>query len=152
MTDRTSDRAHGRMPSDEQMDGLLRDFFRLETPLELARPWQRPSAAATSETSLILTPAVTAAVPVTGRRMTVFAALAALVLTLVVFVQNDKPAGLNGSPVVNAPEGPAVPAAASEDLMLVSPEGDLKASSTIGADGVTLEETEGVELSPRQHR
>ncbi len=34
---------NGRMPSDEQMDSLLKDFFRYEVPIALNRPFQRPT-------------------------------------------------------------------------------------------------------------
>jgi hypothetical protein len=46
---------------------------------------------------------------------------------------------------------PAVEAAApAELLMLVSPNGDLKqATHPIGEDGVTLEETDSIELKPK---
>ena len=41
-----TNRAESRMPSDDQTDVLLRDFFRLEVPTELNQPLRRNQLAA----------------------------------------------------------------------------------------------------------
>ena len=146
MTDASSNRAHGKTPSDDQIDGLLRDFFRLETPTELNQPFRRDRLKSAAGTSLTISP-VAEHVPRSGRWIAVASVLTALALSLVAFVQLDRPGDADNSPVVDKTGAPTRPTATSEDLMLVSPHGDLKSSSTIGADGVTLEETDGIELS-----
>ncbi len=148
MTDVSSNRSHGRMPSDEQMDGLLRDFFRLETPIELNQPFRRERLESVARTSLTIAPPAESAVP-RSRRIAVVSALTVVALSLVVFVQSRKPGDANNSPVVDKSGERTGPVEHSEDLLLVSPQGDQKASSTVGADGVTLEETDGIELNPR---
>ena len=147
MTDASSNHSHGRMLSDDQMDGLLRDFFRLETPIELNQPF-RPDRAESS-TGMATTIAPTArAIVLTPRRRRIYAvsALTVMALSLVVFVQTQKLGDADTSPVVEESGEQSTPVGPDEELMLVSPQGDLKASSTVGADGVTLEETDGVEL------
>ena len=150
MTDASSNRSHGRMPSDEQMDGLLREFFRLETPFELNQPLSRHRSESKVGTSLTIAPTVvTVAVAPRRRRIVVVSALTVLALSLVVIVQIQKSGDAGSGPVVDKSGNQTSPTVSSEDMMLVSPRGDLNASSTVGADGVTLEETDGVELKPQ---
>ena len=150
MTDVSSNRSHGRTPSDEQMDGLLREFFRLETPTELNQPLLRVQSEPKAELSPTIAPAVQSDAS-TSRRRRVFvvSAVTMLALSLVVLVQTQKLGDAENSPVVEKSGEQSTPVGPPEELMLVSPQGDLKASSTVGADGVTLEETDGVELKPQ---
>ncbi len=150
MTEASSDRSHGKMPSDEQMDGLLRDFFRLEIPTELNQPLSRHRSGSNVATLLPIAPTVEiVTVAPKRRRVVVVSALSVLALSLVVIVQTQKLGDAGSAPVVDKSGNPTTPVDPAEDMMLVSPQGDQKASSTVGADGVTLEETDGVELKPR---
>ena len=102
MIDTSSNRSHGRMPSDEQMDGLLRDFYRLETPTELNQPLCRIGSGSKTETSLTIAPAVqSGAAPLRRRRVVVVSALTVLAFSLVVVVQNQKFGDAGSSPVVD---------------------------------------------------
>ena len=150
MTDASSNRSHGRMPSDEQMDGLLRDFFRMETPTELNQPFRTVRAESSTRIATTIAPKA-GTVRVAPRRRRIFAvsALTVLALSLVVFLQTQKLGDAENSPVAEKSGEQSTPVGPAEELMLVSPQGDLKSASTVGADGVTLEETEGVELNPR---
>ncbi len=150
MTDASSNRSHGRTPSDEQMDGLLREFFRLETPTELNQPFRPDRAESSTGMATTIAPTVRTVVVVPRRRRIVaVSAVMILALSLVVLVQTQKLGDAENSPVVEKPGEQSTPVGPPEELMLVSPQGDLKSASTVGADGVTLEETEGVELNPR---
>ena len=91
MTDVSSNRSHGRMPSDEQMDGLLRDFFRLETPVELNQPFRTDRPESSTRIATTIAPKV-GTVVVAPRRRRIFAvsALTVVALSLVVFLQTQK--------------------------------------------------------------
>ena len=75
------------------------------------------------------------------------AALGALALGVCVVVAvrtDDRTDGVVGP--LPSPESPiTVPVD-----MLVSPNGDLQPAAAIGSDGVTLDETDGVQISPKQ--
>lgn len=134
--------------NEAQLEGMLREFFRNEVPSELNRPFVAPSREnATTLTILSVVPADTSG-PARHRRspMAVISALAAIAMTAVV-VMNWDPAG---SHVPQTSERTPV-VTAEEKLMDVSKDGGAKKSSqVVGEDGVTLEETEGVELAPRR--
>lgn len=127
----------GRMPSDEQMDSLLKDFFRYEVPVELNRPFQRPTIVM-PQTVVVAQEAMSPPKSTSQRpRAIVAAALALLALSLVMFVQ------------VNHEDSVALAKKKSgqgEDLMLVSPKADTKSGQAVSDDGVTLEETDAIEL------
>ncbi len=128
---------NGRMPSDEQMDSLLKDFFRYEVPIALNRPFQRPTVVM-PQTVVVAEGSFTEQKSLSRRpRAIVAAALTLLVLSLVVFVQ------------VNQEDSSALAkkkSSQSEDLMLVSPRADAKSGQAVSDDGVTLEETDAIEL------
>ena len=113
-----------RMPSDEQMDALLHNFFRLEVPVQLN---QSPAVVGS-------TGAVVEGLAQPQRRSVRFVAVAvsvaamAMAMLVIISVDNSQPS----SGKVDQP-------------MLVSPEGGHKSlSKAVGPDGVTLDETEGV--------
>ena len=100
MTDASYNRSHGRMPSDEQMDGLLRDFFRLETPTELNQPFRTVRAESSTRIATTIAPkAGTVRVAPQRRRIFAVSALTVLALSLVVFLQTQKLGDAENSPV-----------------------------------------------------
>ena len=133
--------------NEAHLDGMLREFFRLEVPSELNRPFVAPTLErSTTLTILSASPAEAGHVSRHPRSpMAVISALAAITMTAVV-VMNWDPAG---SQVPQTSE--RTPVIAPEDkLMDVSKDGSAqKSSQVVGEDGVTLEETEGVDLAPR---
>lgn len=151
MNDSTPRRSHGRMPSDAQMDHLLRDFFRLETPTELNHSFRVPFADATSRPALTVAQGGTelkAPVQI-NRRFAVASALTVLALSLIVMIQMRESAPATGSPVTNTEGEHHSPESPDEQLMLVSPQGDSGAQTNqVGDDGVTLEETDSIEVKP----
>jgi hypothetical protein len=153
MNDSSNSRA-SRIPSDDQMDGLLRDFFATEVPLALNQRFRRQavSQAASPELATSLT-IVADNDPIfhcrpRGGRLVVGSAIAVLAMSTMLAVIN-RPSVSSSSSVTTAPAAEAT-ASPAEALMLVSPNGDLKeASHPIGEDGVTLEETDSIELNPK---
>lgn len=131
----------GMTPSDDQMDCLLKDFFKLEVPVELNRPFQRPSLRV--EPSVVVAGRDSASPGALNRgpKVIVATALSLLVLSLVVFVQVSTE---DASSLAKRGSGN------KEDLMLVSPNANSKSSHPLTEDGVTLEETESIELKARQ--
>jgi hypothetical protein len=128
---------NGRTPSDEQMDSLLKDFFRLEVPAELNRAFQRPSSRVEPSLVIAATEWDTAITQKRSSRAIVAATLSLLALSLVMFVQvaND-----GGSSIATKQSDK------KEDLMLVSPKAQSDSLPPITEDGVTLEETDSIEL------
>ncbi len=155
MNDSPNSRA-GRIPSDEQMDGLLRDFFAAETPAALRQPFHQLAAAGEPNTPLVKEqwPAVASARLPRSRRIIVVACVSTLALSLLVAVQTKsrQPAQnglLQNSEIATSPQQSAASAMPVESLMLVSPNGNTKsAAHPVGEDGVTLEETDSIELKP----
>lgn len=153
MNDSSNSRA-SRIPSDDQMDGLLRDFFAAEVPPALNQAFHRPATgqnrSAESASSLTI---VANNDPVfhsrpRGGRLVVGSAIAVLAMSTMLALIN-RPSSLPSGTVTTAPAAEAK-TAPSEVLMLVSPNGDGKeASHPISEDGVTLEETDAIELKPR---
>lgn len=153
MNDSPHNRTHGRMPSDAQMDGLLRDFFRLETPTELNLPFRRTTAADSSGPMLtVIHETGESTVPIRrNQRYAVVSALAVLALSLIVVVQTRDNQTSGSGPVTDTVRGPQSPVEPDENLMLVSPQGDSGAHKTaVGEDGVTLEETDHIEVKQRR--
>ena len=132
---------NGRTPSDEQMDHLLKGFFRMEVPVELNRPFQRASVRMEPSVVISTRESVFVSTLNRGPKVIVATALSLLVLSLVVFVQVSKEDA--GGIAKKGSEK-------KEDLMLVSPNANSKASQPLTEDGVTLEETESIELKARQ--
>jgi hypothetical protein len=132
------------MLSEDQVDGLLRDFFRLEAPSEFRLP-ARPEVSASVQ--LIVPRPTISQQPVRGRRAATVIALAAICMLMLVSWQVMN-IGMTGS-AGTAANGPqqGLPDAA-DDSLLVSPGGDRKSTGSVGEDGVTLDETDGVQLNP----
>jgi hypothetical protein len=126
--------------SDARMDGLLRDFFRLEVPVALHGS---PAVCASS-------PAVAPVTVVNRRpavsRIAIIAALAMLSACLLLTFNSD-PSVPQGTGV--ASRGKSTTAA--EELMPVSSAPDPKASGVpVDENGLLLKETEEIQLNPRQ--
>jgi len=157
MNDSPNSRA-GRIPSDDQMDGLLRDFFAAETPAALRQPFHRIAVAGEPNTPLVKDqwPAVAAASLPRSRRMIVVACVSTLALSLLVAIQTNtrqpvKNGPLPSSDLATSTRQSEAPATPVDSLMLVSPNGDTKSTvHPVGEDGVTLEETDSIELKPLQ--
>lgn len=138
MTDSLKNRTHGRIPSDAQLDSLLQEFFRLEVPHELSQPLKRPLVAHSPGFRTDLR----------ARRIAVISTLCALGLLMMLVVS---PPG--GNPESSSTAGTSETVTKPADqLMLVSPKaGTDRRSQAVGDDGVTLEETDSIEIksSPR---
>jgi hypothetical protein len=133
MNDSISTQSKGRMPSDEQMESLLKDFFRLETPVELDQPI-RP---------MLLTRARSEGERSHGRRLSVVitaSAMAMLVMMMVV-IQGTAP-GTFGTASAERPSSEP-----QNTVIDVSTQRSAGPHSwVVGDDGVTLEETDSIEL------
>ena len=156
MNDSSNSRT-GRMPSDDQMDGLLRDFFASEVPPALNQTFRRPTKSpkksvelASSLTIIADTDPLFQTRP-RGGRLAVGSAIAVLAMSTLLALNLRSSSDTSESSNGGLTTIPAVEAAApAELLMLVSPNGDLKqATHPIGEDGVTLEETDSIELKPK---
>ena len=144
-----------RLLSDDQMDSLLRDFFRLEVPVDLKQPLQLRPATAEASTATTLT--VVAELenrstrPRSARFVAVAASVAAMVMAVVVVISAGNSQSSNGGSIAGGLISVPAHTTDNEKPMLVSPQGDSKKSTkTVGADGVTLEETDGIELHPQK--
>ena len=146
-------RAQGRIRSDDQMDSLLRDFFRLEVPTELNQPLRRNPLATTAAATLTLAPEHYADQlrPWSVRLVAVAASVAAMALALLVLVSGNHAPPINRSGFADRDSMPPATTHDIENPMLVSPQGDSPTSAkVVGPDGVTLEETDGIELHPQK--
>ena len=145
--------SRSRIPSDERMDSLLHDFFHLEIPVELNQPFRDVHGSGVSRVTLSVEPAQRGIHmrPRSVRFAAIAAAVASLGLAVAVIISgsNSPPAG-NGTAASSLPDDPSTPKNI-EQLMLVSPQGDSgKSMKIVGPDGVTLEETDSIELHPRK--
>lgn len=137
--------------TEDQMDSLLRDFFRLEVPIELNQPLQFHPTAATT-----LTVATEFDHQPTHSRSVRFVAVRRFrlllwrwQLSLPIFAATSPPP--NGSTIANGLLNPHTETPEIDRPMLVSPHGDSQNSQkTVGDDGVTLEETDSIELHPQK--
>lgn len=149
MNDPSNKRSSGSFSSDEQMDGLLQDFFKLETPSALNRPFRRPVASRQESLATSLVTPSTSELTVAPRNHKTVVAMAIVVLAmsliLAMKVQAPSSGGSNASEMSNTQ-----PAEPSEELMLVSPNGDASSTQAVGEDGVTLEETDSIELKSQK--
>ena len=146
-----TNRAQGRMPSNDQMDFLLRDFFRLEVPTELNQPLRRNPLSIAAAATLTLAPEhhVEQRRPRSVRFVGVAASVAAMALAVLVLVSGNHELPSNDSGFAGRDTKPPVTTPDIDKPMLVSPQGDSRASTkAIGPDGVTLEETDSIELHP----
>ena len=154
MNDSSNSQA-SQIPSDDQMDGLLRDFFASEVPPALNHGFRRPvmqqrkSAELASSLTIVADNDPTFQIQPRGGRLVVGSAIVVLAMSLIMAV-TSRPAGLQTGNMATNPSAETTPAP-SEVLMLVSPNGDRKDTfHPIGEDGVTLEETDSIELRPKQ--
>ncbi len=139
-----------KLLSDDQMDSLLRDFFRLEVPLELNQPL--PFCGATATTLIVAAdPEHQPTRPRSVRFIAVAASVAAMAMAVVVAISAGTSPPSDGSQIANGLLNTPLETPNTEKPMLVSPQGDSQKSSTaIGSDGVTLEETDTIELHPQK--
>ncbi len=143
------------MLSDDQMNGLLRDFFRLEAPTELNQPFSvadlksSRTAFLSESQSDSVSPLTSSVDAQPSRRFMVSSVLATLAMSLFVFLAT-KDSGSTSLPTAAITPEQKSPENADSALMNVSGQGDAKGSNVpVGNDGVTLEETEKIELKPR---
>ena len=150
MNDSSNKRSSGNIPSEEQMDGLLKDFFKLETPSGLNRPFRRPVASRQESPAASLVTLSTSEPTAAPRshKMVVASAIAVLAMSLIVAMKVHTPSTSGGNTASTTPD--VKPVESAEKLMLVSPGGDSKASNVVGEDGVTLEETDTIEVKSQQ--
>ena len=150
-----TNRAEGRMPSDDQMDFLLRDFFRLEVPTELNQPLRRNPLTIAAAATLTLAPEhhFEQLRPRSVRFVGVAASVAAMSLAVLVMIFGNTTLPLDGNGLAKGTTGDTRSPGTTPDIdkqMLVSPQGDSSSSTkVVGPDGVTLEETE-IELYPQK--
>lgn len=145
-----------KLLSDDQIDSLLRDFFRLEVPIELNQPLQlRPTTATVAASATTLTVAAELenqpTRPRSVRFVAVAASVASMAMAVVIAISTGTSPPSNGRTIANGLLNVPVNTPDIHKPMLVSPHGDSKKStSTVGADGVTLEETDSIELHPQK--
>ena len=148
--------AESRMPSDDQTDALLRDFFRLEVPTELNQPLRRNQLATATMATLTRAPEHRSeqSRPRSVRFVAVSASVAAMALAVLVMIAGNNPLLLNGNGLADGTTEDSKAPGTTTNLdkpMLVSPEGDSRTSTkAVGQDGVTLEETDAIELHPQK--
>ena len=141
--------AESHIPSDDQTDALLRDFFRLEVPTELNQPLGRNPLATATVATLTRAPEHRSepSRPRSVRFVAVSTSVAAMALAVLVMISGNNPPS---SHVSNGANGGTESPDATPEIdkpMLVSPEGDSRPSTkAVGQDGVTLEETDTIEL------
>jgi hypothetical protein len=146
MNNTSSNQPHGRMPSDAQLDTLLLEFFRLEMPVELNRPFHRPAVASSASTVTVVSgPQESAPYIQRNRRFVVASAFTVLALTLIALVQRPATQHSALAPMAQKVEEKNSPLSPPESLMDVSSPGD----QAVGDDGVTLPETDS-EIKLRQ--
>ncbi len=150
MNDNSStNESQSKLLSDDQMDSLLGDFFRLEVPVELNQPLHlRPSTVTTLTVTAELEDQPTR--PRSVRFVAVAASVAAMAMSVVVAISAGTSPPSHGGTIANGLRNPPTDSPDIDKPMLVS-EGDSKKSTrTVGADGVTLEETDSIELHPQK--
>lgn len=150
MNDSSNKRSSGKIPSEEQMDGLLKDFFKLETPSGLNRPFRRPVVSRQESTTASLVTLSTSEPTAAPRshKMVVASAIAVLAMSLIVAMKVQTPTTPGGNTASTNPD--VQPVESSEKLMLVSPNGDVPSTQVVGEDGVTLEETDTIEVKSQK--
>lgn len=150
MTDNSSTNGPpGRLPSDDQMDLLLHDFFRLEVPAELDQPL-KPGPLAAASLTVVSKRYVEQSRPRTVQRVAIVASVVAMAMSVLLVISPDNSQPSNGHDIANGILKSAGVTPGIDNPMLVSPEGNhLKSSRAVGPDGVTLEETEGIDLHPQ---
>ena len=150
MNDSSNKRSSGNTPSEEQMDGLLKDFFKLETPSGLNRPFRRPVASRQERPAASLVTLSTSEPTAAPRshKMVVASAIAVLAMSLIVAMKVQTPSTSGGNTASTTPV--VQPAEPAEKLMLVSPNGDAPSTQVVGEDGVTLEETDTIEVKSQK--
>jgi hypothetical protein len=150
MNDSSNKRSSNNIPSEEQMDGLLKDFFKLETPSGLNRPFRRPVASRQESPAASLVTLSTSEPTAAPRRhkMVVASAIAVLAMSLIVAMKVQTPSTPGGNTASTTPD--AQPVESSEKLMLVSPGSDAPSTHVVGEDGVTLEETDSIEVKSQK--
>lgn len=156
MNDSSPNQPKTQILSDARMDDLLREFFALETPASLKQGFRRPAQSVVSSVSLSTIPVANEVrSPVRRvRSVIVGSVISVLMLCLLLLVQSPGSEHAGTAPATTRTENDSVSPdadAARESLMLVSPKGDSPSTyGTVSEDGVTLEETETIEVKSRR--
>lgn len=144
-----TDVRQNKMPSDGQTDSLLRDFFRLEVPIELNQPLQLSPVSATTLTVV----AERAAGKPRSRSVRILAvaiSVAAMAMAVLVVVSGNNSHSSGDSNIADGLINVPAKTPIIDNPMLVSPGSDSKnTTKPVGADGVTLEETDVIEVHPQ---
>ena len=149
----SSNRNQSRILSDDQTDSLLSDFFRREVPAELNQPLRRTPLATGAATTLTLAHEhhVEQLRPQSTRFVGVAASVAAMALAVLVLIYGNNEPSANRRSFADGDTRTPVATPDTDKQMLVSPQGDSgKSAKVIGSDGVTLEETDSIELHPQK--
>lgn len=145
----TTNRLPSKMPSDDQMDLLLSSFFRLEVPTELHQPLQLPPLA-TASLTVVPQHHVEQSRPRTVRLVAIVASVAAMAMSVLLVISTNNSQPSNGHDIANGILKSAGVTPAIDNPMLVSPDGNKQQPfKAISPDGVTLEETDGIDLHPQ---
>ncbi len=147
--DSTSNPTQGELLSDEQMDSVLRDFFRLEVPAELGQPLRRfPLTTAPIAASMMGSDNHDEQLQSRSvRSVAVAVSVAAMALGILVVISGNRSSPVKGDRAANGTIDERATTPVLNEPMLVSPQGDSPASGkAIAPDGVTLEETDSIKL------
>jgi hypothetical protein len=124
--------------SEVAIDGLLRDFFRLEVPAAL-------QGSSTVRTNSVMAPVMVVHHPSAASRIAIVATLATLGACLLLTF-NSEPAAPQRSGIATRVEALTSP----QELMPVSSAPDSKAAGVpIDENGLLLKETEEIQLNPQ---
>lgn len=139
--------------SDERMDSLLQDFFRLEVPVELSQPFSRNPSKIVPPISLGVNPEQRRAQshPRSVRLLSIGVAVASMGLAVAMIISGSGTRPTSSQSITNDAGKNGAEAVVIDQPMLVSPKGDAaKATNIVSPDGVTLEEADSIELHPRK--
>ena len=103
MNDSSNNRSAGNIPSEEMIDGLLKDFFKLETPSGLNRPFRRPVVSRQQDKAVSLVTLATSEPTAAPRshKMVVASAIAVLAMSLIVAMKVQTPSSSGSSTAAN---------------------------------------------------
>jgi len=148
--DSNTNRIPSTMPSDEQVESLLHEFFRLEVPTGLSQPLRRgqsPTLAIVDALQANQSRPESKHQPRSVRMVAVATSVAAMALALLIAIMGNNSSVVKNGTAVNGVNDAPGTSSVTDKRMLVSPEGESRASErAITPDGVTLEETDSIDL------
>ena len=148
--DSSTNRIPSTIPSDDQVESLLCEFFRLEVPTGLSQPLRRgqlPTLSIVDSAKADRSHPESTQQPRSVRMVAVATSVAAMALALLIAITGDNSSLVNHGTAVNGVNDAPGTNSVTDKPMLVSPEGESRASEkAITPDGVTLEETDSIDL------